>query len=363
MKLQNLKLDKKRILFMAFGLVLPLLATAPARAQDAYAVRASAPAISGVGKRVLALYYPWYGNRHTSRAWLHYEGVNDSPGHKEIATHARFPQLGVYDSADPALIEQHLKEAKSAGIDTLVCSWWGRRDQTDRAIRLLVEQAPKHNMTICIYLEHFTREGDPTAAIEEITYLIEAFGKKPGYLHVNGKPVLFFYASASQSLSADDWAAVLNQLNRRYTPGLIAIGNGSSQSDVFLWDGLHTIDAMARMAGRSVERSVQIQHDAYRAPVMLAHKMGRISIVTVAPGHDDRKFNANARLRSSILADRADGRLYEALWQQAIKDNPDWVLINSFNQWHSGTEIEPSLELGDKYLKLTADYAARFKGR
>ena len=55
--------------------------------------------------------------------------------------------------------------------------------------------------------------------------------------------------------------------------------------------------------------------------------------------------------------------MYNVLWQQAITDDPDWILINSFNQWHAGTEIEPSVEMGDKYLRLTHQYAAQFKNR
>jgi len=39
---------------------------------------------------------------------------------------------------------------------------------------------------------------------------------------------------------------------------------------------------------------------------------------------------------------------------------PDWVLITSFNEWHEGSEIEPSLEDGDRYLKLTKQYGPRF---
>jgi hypothetical protein len=41
--------------------------------------------------------------------------------------------------------------------------------------------------------------------------------------------------------------------------------------------------------------------------------------------------------------------------------DPDWVLVESFNHWEIGTEIEPSVQFGDQYLKLTAEYAARFK--
>ena len=46
------------------------------------------------------------------------------------------------------------------------------------------------------------------------------------------------------------------------------------------------------------------------------------------------------------------------VWASA---RPDWILIDSFNQWETGSEIEPSVEFGDLYLKLTAEYAARFK--
>jgi hypothetical protein len=60
--------------------------------------------------------------------------------------------------------------------------------------------------------------------------------------------------------------------------------------------------------------------------------------------------------------DRQEGRLWGALWEQALLDRTDWVLVNSFNQWHNGTEIEPSAELGDRYLALTAAPAARFRG-
>ncbi|MFN3422855.1 MAG: hypothetical protein ACK40X_14170 [Armatimonadota bacterium] len=49
------------------------------------------------------------------------------------------------------------------------------------------------------------------------------------------------------------------------------------------------------------------------------------------------------------------------MWEAAIEANPDWVLITSWNEWHEGSEIEPSVENGDRELKTTAKYALRFK--
>ena len=40
---------------------------------------------------------------------------------------------------------------------------------------------------------------------------------------------------------------------------------------------------------------------------------------------------------------------------------PQWILITSFNEWHEGSEIEPSLEFGSSHLELTAEEAAAWK--
>ena len=91
--------------------------------------------------------------------------------------------------------------------------------------------------------------------------------------------------------------------------------------------------------------------------VKLARQYHRISCASVIPGYDDTKVNKPGR-----VVDRQDGQIYRVLWEEAIKSRPDWVVITSWNEWHEGTEIEPSFEDGDKYLKLTAEYARRFLG-
>ena len=40
---------------------------------------------------------------------------------------------------------------------------------------------------------------------------------------------------------------------------------------------------------------------------------------------------------------------------------PQWILITSFNEWHEGPQIEPSVEFYTFYLKLTAEEAAAWK--
>jgi len=88
----------------------------------------------------------------------------------------------------------------------------------------------------------------------------------------------------------------------------------------------------------------------------LADRAGRISTTTVIPGYDDTKIRT-----PGLVAERHDGQSYRTQWQRAIEADPHWVLITSFNEWHEGSEIEPSLEDGRQYLDLTAEYATPFK--
>jgi len=92
--------------------------------------------------------------------------------------------------------------------------------------------------------------------------------------------------------------------------------------------------------------------------VKLADQADKISALTVIPGYDDTKIR-----KPGLAVDRYDTELYRIQWEQAIKADPDWILITSFNEWHEGSEIEPSLEYQQQYLDLTAEYAKSFKAK
>jgi hypothetical protein len=63
------------------------------------------------------------------------------------------------------------------------------------------------------------------------------------------------------------------------------------------------------------------------------------------------------------LIPRADGATYAATWQAALAVEPASVLVASWNEWHEGSEIEPSREHGTRYLEATRAWAARFRAR
>jgi hypothetical protein len=69
-------------------------------------------------------------------------------------------------------------------------------------------------------------------------------------------------------------------------------------------------------------------------------------VAATVPGYDDSVIRQPARL---LL--RNNAALFRKMWAGAA--GADWVTVTSWNEWHEGTEIEPSAEYGDSYLQLT----------
>jgi len=96
--------------------------------------------------------------------------------------------------------------------------------------------------------------------------------------------------------------------------------------------------------------------EAYRTLATLARAAGRPFVAAVSPGFDDRQIR-----EPGTVVDRAGGATYDRSWQAALAVDPAWILVSSWNEWHEGSEIEPSVEHGRRYLEATRAWAERFR--
>ncbi len=136
----------------------------------------------------------------------------------------------------------------------------------------------------------------------------------------------------------------------------ISSGDQISAKAAEVFDGIHTYNPTGRTQGKSVEELRAWARETYPKWVQTAGR-DRIACVTVIPGYDDSKLG---RPLPRPITDRHDGRTYQVLWEQAMVARPDWVLITSWNEWHEGSEIEPSVENGDRALRTTGAFAHQF---
>ncbi|MBI3682099.1 MAG: glycoside hydrolase family 99-like domain-containing protein [Acidobacteria bacterium] len=329
-----------------------------------------APGASAAERRVLAFYYNWYGTpAFQNGKWAHWEectGCTHDPGKtvrkisprdgKELAapdtgTTNHPPEL--YDSNDPSVIRRHLKMAERAGIDALIVTWWGKGQYHDRALRTALEiaRAAGSKVKFTIYYETVPHGvSDPVAAVvEDFRYLREQYGSHPNFFTVQGKPVFFVYDRALGEITPPQWAAAARSIRAAGPAVLIADRLEPMWLESF--DGLNEYCG----ARRVLEKADMSAY--YRDIVKTSRARGKIGAVSVFPGYDDSHIG---RERPTIV-DRRNGDLYRRLWRHALAAAPDWVLITSFNEWHEGTEIEPSLEWGDRFLNLTRDFTRKFK--
>jgi hypothetical protein len=78
----------------------------------------------------------------------------------------------------------------------------------------------------------------------------------------------------------------------------------------------------------------------------MAHSKNMTFIATVTPGFNDTN-------KPEYAVDRQNGTFYALIWSIAKACSADGYAITSFNEWHEGTEVEPSLEYGYQYIDLT----------
>ena len=312
-----------------------------------------------VQRKVLTFYYPWYGvpdGPGGAGKTVHWGRIDAANKDIEASTH--YPALGAYDSHDPNVLDQHCLWAKHAGIDTFIVSWWGHNSFSDRAIDKILDSCQRHGLTACIYYETVPKPQTSESAANDIINVLNKYGSHSAYLKVNGKPVVFVYGRALRQLELTGWLKAIELINKKYKGGVTAIGDQFSYGAARVFDGLHTYNTAGRLRGLAPEAVRKWAVDTYRSWVEVADQAGKISTLTVIPGYDDTKIR-----KPGLAVERYGGELYHVQWEEAIKADPHWVLITSFNEWHEGSEIEPSLEYQEQYLELTAKCAKRFKAQ
>ena len=302
-------------------------------------------------KLVLAFYYPWYGNpQGPSSRWFHWRGV----GCEEITSATDYPLLGPYDSWDERVIRSHIAMAKAAGIDGLISSWWGIGTFEDQAFQRLLDVAEEEEFKVTIYYES-VRDISKEQVVEELSYVLSKYSSHAAFLKIDCRPVLFIYAVGAKGRDVKFWFDIVRQVENRTGIKVLYIGDTYDIGFLVAFDGLHKYNPIG-IVDRRIEYLIMSENvKSYSLPG--AEKEEKIWCAGVAPGYDDRKIRHPGQ-----YVPREDGKYYERTWRAALGSNPGIVTICSWNEWHEGTEVEPSREYGFKYLKLTRHFAQNFKG-
>jgi hypothetical protein len=305
----------------------------------ALSLSASIPRAHAQNERlVLAFYYAWFDQATWSSGQ-----TSDQPAQP-------------YDSRDRATIQRHVAQAKSAGIDAFVQSWYGPsggvNNMTESNFATLLDVSAQSGFRAAVDFEvtgpFFGSAGDVQGALAT---LLSGHARHPAYLKVNGKPVVFFWRQ--QRFSVDDWVTIRNQVDPNHASIWIAEGTDPSYLRVF--DGIHwySVAWSADPASSLANYAAKVRKTA--------QDLGgfRYWVSPVMPGYDDTRLRGTQA--GGFVRPRNNGDYYRATFTGAATSGADWVVITSFNEWLEGSQIEPSVSYGDTYLNLTRELAGAYR--
>lgn len=329
--------------------------------------------MSEIPRLVMAFYHNWYGNTTGETGeWLHWNSplVNTtstwswdssdiiktydpeefvSPDRRDVAS-IHYPVLGAYDNRDPELMRQHIKWALEAGINVFIIDWWGDHfgtQYTDISMEMMMDLNEEENlgMKFCILVDG--RGGTNLEwTVRRLEYAITKYGGRSSYLKLQGFPVFFFYATKNIH-TLEDWKSIVDRVRLDGYHALFFCDSFSEEyAEVF--DGFQNYSPFFR--------NLVNNYNIYNFIADLARQYNLTCGLAAIPGFD----NTMVFQPGETLA-RDAGSIYNATWEAIFSSGCNWALVCSWNEWHEGTEIEPSLEYGDYYLELTRYFSYHFK--
>ena len=328
--------------------------------------------------------------------YAHYYGWYDA--NKWVEDRTNDPSLGSYDSQEASVVAQHIEWGKRAEIAAFSVSWHSKGSNTDIQLRDYlkpgIESQPVEEsvMQFMILFETPDILGVPHGSVidfdaeislgmtrgdkflRELAYLADSYFGSAGYHKIDQKPVVFIYLMRD-AINYQLYFDTLRENMQAKGFALYLIG------DIIHWqnpvDGFTVPDSQApdwdfykthfkAITGYSLydpsRYSTNGLEDKFLSDVEAHWKIwaahinanGLKFVPFIMPGYDDRHLRGPSR---PILG-RDGGRFYNHQWAIArsfIDSAVPHIGLTSFNEWHEGTEIEPSRQYGMSYLDNTRE--------
>lgn len=333
--------------------------------------------LPGKPPHLVAHYLPWFSGAAPAESgrppWGHWKWDGGGPsrdperrrddGSRDIAA-VRYPLIGPYDSASPAVVRYHLRTAAAAGVQAFLVLWYGPGSDTDHRISLLLEEAQRAGIKVALCYEEKTnfppyrrpacRDELIDTVAADLSYVLTHYGSHPAYLKRNGKPfVCQFNGSGAfrigpKYLTSLEWQQVLSRLGGGIVYGRQGL-EGAYHPPVAA-----AYDWWSNQSGASERfaRGAAELRDAGRLDFF---------VTMLCPGFDDTGvwgWGAGPRKQ-----ERDGLRTLRHTFDRAFDGGPELVQVVTWNDFNEGTQVEPTREDGFWYLDAVETWWGERTGR
>jgi len=305
-------------------------------------------------------YYPWYGPGAGGHHYDHTLRMHTTPETQD-------PVLGTYNSRDPNVIATHIDQSHVGNISMWSLSWWGPNTYEDITIRNHIFAHPRASeLKYTIHYESAGRLGDfanPNYARLEsdFRYLAENVFDDPNYMRINDRPIVVMYLSREYLKTQAGWDALANvrsimQTEYGYDPYIIGdhFFGGLAAGAQYL-DAVTAFDVYGQAFGSRPTNIASLNRlkGIYNGVQNSVDLLGVDFVPGLAPGYNDKAVRPGNAPSPRYLVDaqygpNAQGSTLSEMLDRVVlphtdPDILDLLLVNSFNEWHEDTQIEPTI--------------------
>jgi len=303
-------------------------------------------------------YFTWYGKGAGAAHW------NDNPAYGAVN---QKPLLGYYASDSGEIIKQHLTQLQNIGVDFLAANVHiddeglniYQYGVTERILDII--ETYNYKIKVCVQVCIFTTSFEKiTKGIQEI---VDNLINRKGYQTYRNKPMVWIFWTGLLDGEYETIASMKEQLEETT---LLA-------SSLRLYDKTNEeYKTFGLFDGWSLFSPLEVTYEEHREEVWnnLYHQyeLGtkQIKIFTCSPGYDDTILEDPSREKNRLrYIDREDGLVFKKMLDFALdlQPSPDILKISTFNEFHENTNIEPTVQIGDKYMQILHESIQNFRKR
>ena len=273
---------------------------------------------------LLAYYYIWFNPESWNRAKVDY------------------PILGRYSSDDRAVMEQHVRWAKAAGIEGFIVSWKSTF-QLDQRLELLMEVAAENDFALWIIYQglDFQRNPLPVEQIDaDLAYFSTHYADHPVY-KMYDRPVVIW--SGTWMFSPDE----IESVTQNHRDRLLILASDRNIDGFQRRAGL--VDGNAYYWSSVNPETFPDYPEKLKAMGEAVHQAGGLWVAPAAPGFDARLIGG------TTVVDRENGQTLHREMNAAMRSSPDAIGLISWNEFSENSHIEPSQQHGARALEVIAD--------
>ena len=198
-------------------------------------------------------------------------------------------------------------------------------------------------------------------ASERIASMINTWKDHPAYYRVDGKPIILI-PYADEDLEPADFKQIAESIEAEVGQDLYIVAivpqvywyfypphiphSGITQE----WANAGADSFTHWTPNGMITASQKLRENVTKFNVEDSVKWKKDPMIPVMPGFDDDAWNPGDNPAPS--APRQNGEAWRAQLEAAVQAKPRFIFIQAWNEWHEGSQIEPSTYYSDPYLYL-----------